>query len=239
MKRLALLALLVGAAVPAQAGAAAPKPPGYKVAYFKVTVDGVQRNSWSTKQTTPGRCGATVTGSGTETVRFTSSPVRLKVMTIKGLSQPVFTKVGGGRVPLPVLPIRGKLQRSGALTSTPVPRDCQGTGGGSIPRDCGTRSVRGKVRFDYVAPDWTSVVSDGGGNADPFRNCPRGITVWPLLLDRDAQNRHVASQLQDDELFDRSLRKLIVIGSGRRTEGPAGASSTTRIRWVVTLYRVG
>ena len=54
----------------------------------------MQNTTWTYDHKGTGGCDTDVTGKGTEKVRFTSRPVKVGAMTMKGLSGPVLTKLG-------------------------------------------------------------------------------------------------------------------------------------------------
>lgn len=236
-RRLAAAVLCAGALAPVAAADAAPAS-GLKKASFKVTVEGVQTTSWKTDHQGSGGCDGTLTGSGTEKVRFASRAVVVNATVIKGLSAPVLAKRGTYVEAKPTL--RGKVTRQGRLDAPPGP--CGGTGGGTnIPRDCGTKSFRGvgfplayalavkpKDQLD-IRPEFID---------DPFKNCPSGGSSFPTLV-RTNEGRPMRTLLPRKELFDRSLGKIIVIARGKESETRGEHTYVTKIRWVITLVRLG
>jgi hypothetical protein len=202
-----------------------------------VTVDGVQRTTWATNHVGTGGCDGSAQGSGKETVRFTSPATKVNAMTMKGLSAPVLSnpRAYTGAV----LKLHGKVARQGTMTS--APGECGGDGGAPIQRDCGTKKFKGvKFPLDYrlgAKPkdqlDFRPSFVD-----DPFKNCPSGGYSFPTLV-RTNEGDYMRTDLPREELFDKSLGKIIVIARGKETETSGEHTYETTIRWVVTFERIG
>ena len=235
--RAAALTLCFAALAPVAAADAATDYE-IKKAAFNVTVEGVQRTTWAMSHVGSGGCDTSAQGSGKETVRFTSSATKVNAMTMKGLSSPVLSKPGA--YVDAVVKLRGTAARQGTLTAEPG-GECGGAGGGSIPRDCGTKSFKGlkfplsyrlsakpKDQLDF-RPDFID---------DPFKNCPSGGYSFPTLV-RTNQGDYMRTELPREELFDKSLGKIIVIARGKETETSGENTYVTTIRWVVTFERIG
>ena len=232
--RIAALTLCLAATSPAAAAGAAPSH-GVAKAVFKVTVEGVQRTSWQTDHPGTTGCDGASKGTGTETVRFTSRPVLVRATTMKALSAPVLT----GRSYLePEAILRGRVSRQGT-TEVAAGGECGGGDGASIPRDCGTRSFRGVgVRLSYRlnAKPKDQLDLRPGFVDDPFRNCPSGGHSFPTLVRTD-EGAHMRTELPREELFDRSLGKIILVARGKESETAGEHTFLTTIRWVVTFTR--
>jgi hypothetical protein len=232
-------ALAVGlalmAAMFAPGGASAS---GIQKATFKVKVEGVQTTSWKTDHPGGGGCDSPVTGSGTETVRFAARPVRVQALATPGLSAPVFTALPGNG--LPGLRLRGTIARQGTLDAAPNPL-CGGTGGGSIARDCGTRSFTGVVlplAYRLTArPRDQLDLQPSVMDEDPFVNCPSAATAFPTLVHTN-EGEGMRTDLPRGELFDASLGRIIVIARGRESEAVGEHTYLTTTRWVVTFDRL-
>jgi hypothetical protein len=234
--------LAVGAAVLASAVALvtpmAASASGVQKAAFKVKVEGVQTTTWRTDHPGAGGCDSAVTGSGTETVRYRSRPVRVRALVTPGLSSPLFTTLDGNGVP--GLALRGTVTRHGTLDAAPS-TECGGTGGGSIPRDCGTRPFSGVVLpLAYrvgARPrdqlDLQATVLDEG----PFANCPSAGTAFPTLVNTN-EGEWVRAELPREELFDSAHGRIIVIARGRESETAGEHTYVTQTRWVVTFDRI-
>lgn len=217
-------------AAPAQAA-------GVKQATFRVSVKGVQTNTWKTDHVGTGSgCDGDVHGQGSETVRFASNTVKVRAIVTEGLSAPMLT--AAGKYVDPTLRLRGKVTRKGDLVAAEGP--CGGTGGGSIARDCGTRSFRGLgLTVGYQL----------GGDAkddldlrpemidDPFRNCPSGGEAFPVLVHSN-EGARMKAELPRGELFDKRLGKIIVIARGKESVTSGEHTYVSRTRWEVTFRRL-
>jgi hypothetical protein len=139
-KAIAIATGLTALVVPGAVSAAGQ--PEIKKALFKVTLEGVQRDKWEAFHQGTGGCDATVSQNGNEVVRFRSKPVTIEATDIEGLSNPVLRKAGKDVVFYP-FKLSGSITRQSSIEVSPTPRECGGTGGGSIPKDCGTKSFAG------------------------------------------------------------------------------------------------
>jgi hypothetical protein len=235
-----LIAVISLAAVATQAGAA--EQPKVKKAWFKVTLEGVQKDNWNAfHQGGAHRCDATVSQKGSEVVRFRSKPVLMQATDMEGLSNPVLFKKSD-ELDLYPFRLRGTVTRQSQVTASPVPRDCSGTGGGGVPaKDCGTKSIRGlraNVSYFYAKPYGRLQVRSSNDTGDVFRNCGGGSQGYPHLLSEKSGGSPIVSELPREELFDKSLGKIIVIGRGKSVQKGAETSDTASIRWEATFRRV-
>jgi hypothetical protein len=227
---------LGAAAIPATAA----EQPKIRNAYFKVTIEGVQKDKWNAfHQGGAHKCDATVSQKGSEVVKFRSKPILIKATDMEGLSNPVFSHGDGSS--LYPFKLRGTVSRQSQINASPTPPECGGKGGGGIPKDCGTKPLRGlKARADYALGKpygYIQIQSDSSAR-DPFRNCGGGSQGFPHLLDYTAQNKRIDSELPRNEVFDKSLGKIIVIGRGRSVQKGEETEDIASIRWEVTLKRV-
>ena len=231
----AVLSLLV---VAAPAGAAGQ--PKVEKAYFKVTLEGVQRDRWDNFHQGTGGCDATVASKGSEVVRFRSKPVTVVATYIEGLSNPVLRKDTSDYVAYP-FKLSGTIKRQSQIVVSDSPPECGGTGGGSIPKDCGTKSFRGwRATVDYFPgkPAGFLQASTEGSVNDPFRNCGGGTQGFPHMLRTQTDNTIIAEQLPRGELFDKKLGKIIVIARGKRVQKGEETLDTASIRWEGTFKRI-
>ena len=208
-----------------------------KKASFKVTVDGVQRTTWQSNHVGTGGCDGSSQGSGKESVRFTSRSTKVNAMTMKGLSAPVLSKPGAYTDA--ILKLRGKVVRQGTLTAEPG-GECGGAGGGSIPRDCGTKSFSGvklPLAYRLAAKPKDQLEIRPSFIDDPFKNCPSGGYSFPTLVNTK-EGEHLRSDLPREELFDKSLGKIIVIARGKESETAGEHTYVTTSRWVITFERL-
>lgn len=161
---LAVLALCASIqAIASEPGASAAVR--FRVERFKVTLTGSQTNVWREYRRDPFEvCGITASGSGQETVRFsTRRPLVLTARKVIGVRLPAgqrsmpLLSIGGN--PLASFSVRGTITRSGKLDITPnSPEPCAGGDAGSPPPppppppDCGTKTFTGfRLLLLYVA----------------------------------------------------------------------------------------
>ena len=234
--RAAALTLCFAALAPVAAADAATDYE-IKKAAFKVTVEGVQRTTWATNHVGSGGCDTSAHGSGKETVRFTSSATKVNAMTMKGLSAPLLSKPGAYTDG--VVKLRGTVARQGTMTAEPG-GECGGGVGGSISPDCGTKSFKGlkfPLSYRLAAKPKDQLDFRPGFIDDPFKYCPSGGYAFPTLV-RTNQGDEMRTELPREELFDKSLGKIIVIARGKETQTSGEDTYTTTIRWVVTFERI-
>ena len=235
---IALATALAAVAGPAAANAAKPNPYGVKTAFFKVTVDGVQTTTWKTDHKGAGGCDQDAWGSGTEKVRFTSRPMTVRAMVLKGLSMPSLT------TPKSIVDanakLHGKVTRQGTMDAAPG-GECGGMGGGGIARDCGTKSFRGvklPLSYQLASRRKDQLALRAEPIDDPFANCPSGGSAFPTLVGTQ-EGGPMRADLPRSELFNRKLGKIIVIARGQESETAGEHIYLTKVRWVVTFERVG
>ncbi len=238
MRKGIALAALIALVVPVAAGAA--DQPKVKKALFKVTLEGVQRDKWKNFHQGTGGCDATVSSSGNEVIRFRSKPVVIEATDLEGLSNPVLRKAGKDLVPYP-FKLSGTIARQSTIAVSPTPPECGGTGGGTVAKDCGTKSFRGMkaaVEYYWAKPYGRLQVLSEGSMNDPFRNCGGGTQGYPNLLSQKTNGSPILSELPRSELFDKSLGKIIVIGRGKSVQTGQETSDTASIRWEATFRRI-
>jgi hypothetical protein len=236
--RAAALTLCFAALAPVAAADAATDYE-IKKAAFKVTVEGVQRTTWATNHVGSGTgCDGSAHGSGKETVRFTSSATKVNAMTMTGLSTPVLTKPRAYTDP--VAKLRGTIARQGTMTAEGVGECGGGVDSGPISPDCGTKSFKGvkfPLSYRLSAKPKDQLDFRPGFIDDPFKNCPSGGYAFPTLVNTNA-GEYMRTELPREELFDKSLGKIIVIARGKESQTSGEDTYVTTIRWVVTFERI-
>jgi hypothetical protein len=142
----------------------------------------------------------------------------------------------------PTLDLRSKITRQGTFEQFGGEICSYGDGDGAPapkPADCGTKRAKlyAEIAYDARRPTMIGLAQALALPLGPFYNCPSGGTSWPTLLDRDgAKSRMISQRLPARELFDHG--KHIVIGRGREVVRTEESSSTTTIRWTLSLTRV-
>lgn len=221
----ALAATCAAVALPATAGAI-DLPSGKDT--WLVSARGIQKTTWSIAHTPDGtfECDGAQTGSGTETIRFTSKPVKATSFvggSLKGLI---------GQV---TLDAKGTVARQGTLTTgAPAnPENCpDGVGGGDPAPDCGSK----RFTHLFLTPSWdpkgrrVQLEQDDVVPLTPsFEHCPVTGVAWPSIL--DAGVRFPFRELSESG-------KHIVIGRAKKAGHDADSDWTTTIRWELALKRV-
>ena len=233
--RSAALALAAGALTAAPAAA---KTPFVQQGKFRVQVEGVQKTTWTHQHAKQFDCDSNSVGSGKETVRFKSKAEVVKIFKF-GRSTPIVMQGKRGKA---ILDLRSKITRNGTRTESGGKVCSYGDGNGTAPKapDCGTKRSVLFADLDYLSgrKDVIGLQQSLALPLGPFYNCPVGGTSWPSLLDRDVnKSRDIGTKLPARELF--RYGKHIVIGKGREKQANAEDSSTTTIRWELTLTRLG
>lgn len=230
--------LAAAAAGVALAAAPAHAAFGYKAATFKLEVEGVQTNSWSTNHVKQGRCDADMRGQGTEVVRFRSRPAVAHIAVFGGTTPLIRT---GKRFGVP-FDLDATITRTGVMTVGEGEPCSAGDGtGGEAPRapDCGTKRstfyadlTYSTRRKDFIRLEQSIVAPLG-----PFRRCPAAGRSWPTILD-SANYREVGQRLPIADLLGRD-RKHIVIATARESRASGDTQYTTTIRYTIALTRIG
>jgi hypothetical protein len=230
---------LIWAAAAAALLTAAGPAGAAEIAEFKVTMKGVQKNTWEYKHTPQSACDVGLEGNGKETWSFWSSkPARIRAIRTRS---GVFLVGRGGPARLF---LQGRVRRDGTMSVTPgsVCSEGDGTGGpASEPPDCGTQDLASFVepvfrKRSFLVIDDHVDRENGAGHNDPFRNCPARGTSWPDMLSIDDRHREIGQTLPAEDLFGHG--KSIVIARGRYVSRASYGTSTTTIRWEVSFTRI-
>src|SRR5262245_6773575 len=230
-------AAALAAACAAPAGAAT-KP---TTARFRAVVEGVQTTRWTIDHADPpGPCAATYKGSGRERLDFaTRRAVTLNVTRLP-IGGAVFSV--GDDPTNTLIPATARVNRQGSTTITPYSDQPCGTGNGLleplVKPDCGPRT---KPLTLMISAQSRPVNSIGIRGLSPsfglYKRCPVSGVAFPNLLALD-KGKPIQTPWPEDEIFDRTERKIIILGRGADTESSGGDSSTTTLRWTLTLLRV-
>lgn len=226
------VALLGAAAPPADAASSR-----FLSGKFKVELEGVQRTTWETHHTMQFECDSNSDGMGRETVRFRSKPAVVSVAAF-GASTPIILQKRRSAI----LDLRSKITRQGELTNYggKICAYGDGTGATAPAHDCGAKSstLYAELAYDGQRRGFIGLEQSLAVPLGPFLNCPVGGTAWPTLLDRNiATSRMIGQRLPVRDLFKHG--KNIVIARGREVVSTGETTSTTTIRWTLSLTRVG
>ncbi len=227
-------AALVAAAI---AGGAVPvtlAAPVAQVRTFRVEAEGVQTTTWNESRQPTSMCDEASTGS--ETLRFRSRGRAMVVAYRYGRNSVIFGSVGKELV------VRASVTRHGQVAVTPADPRCGGAGGGGTPPapDCGTHRSPLDLSLEWRPSGATGISLENGSIVPPyalFENCPVIGDAFPRVLDA-VDGKPVVARIPASDLFNPSLRKHIVFGHGRERQPSNDGSSTTSIRWTVSLTAV-
>jgi hypothetical protein len=228
----ALAAATALVALPSAAAAA-------KSAQFRVTVEGVQTDKWSSVYHSSGRCDPSGEAHGTEVVRFAT----LKATKATVIDKPFLHF--GATYELPRR-VRAKVTRHGVQTVEPTPPECGGTGGGSGggPKpDCGTKRLPWDLSARYASDGARSGIElsrRGGSYDDPFANCPVGGIAFPQILTTNTKGQTIRGKVKPSWFFDKRYDTIVVHGAGKRVEKKPmiGIDRTATVEWTITFERV-
>jgi hypothetical protein len=230
-----LAAVAVGASAPASDAAAIPK---VKKATFKVSVKGWQKNDWAKNHESTGPCDPSDHSHGGEYATFRSlKPVTVKALKVgKGAPQFLFPGLE------PVIETRAEIARNAVNAVSNLPASCGDNGGGADPTapDCGLKEISPypvSFSYDYNDKDLLTIGTYGDVD-DPYNACGNGDGM-PYLLEESEFGDSFGSRLPHNELFDRKIGKLIVIGGGVFDLPMIEASSRTETQWEVSFTRKG
>ncbi|HEY1274791.1 MAG TPA: hypothetical protein VGF25_07765 [Thermoleophilaceae bacterium] len=231
------------AAVMATAGPAAAAPRMYD---YELEIRGAQTNKWSKAHANQGGCDVAFDGSGRETVKFSSKPLRVKLLRGAGGGGGPFMILPPDPAKRSYLPLRATVKRSGSITSTPGEICSWGDGTGQTtppdPPDCGTKRARGiavDLRF-LTTPKNMLYMTQGETPADPFKNCPNGSDAFPHLLHYNTQFRPIGHRFDRRDLgLLFAQGKFELIARGTRTIDTDESSETTSIWWAASFKRIG
>jgi hypothetical protein len=222
--------------VPAAGQAAKP----LETQRFKVSVKGVQTTAWSYDAPGGGLCRPSVSGEGTEVVRFATAKPQTIVAT---RFSPTYVLFGDAEDPGELV-ARAKVTRHMMSVEGPLDPTCvdkRGGGGIGTP-DCGTKHAALSLTLSYESfgrPRGVKLRSNTARTPDPFLRCPTGGVSFPTLLDRTTNGTSITSDWPVRDVMDRGVGKTIVIGRGRTVAEDATSRKETTIRWEVTLRRIG
>jgi hypothetical protein len=231
-----VLAAVAAAAIPATASAGTP------TRTFKVEVEGVQKTTWKEHYVATQQCDQSADGSGFERVTF-ASPKPEKVVARRYGANFVF--FDDGKLGSDELLTRAKITRKGKVVSSPLDPRCEGTGGSGQPTpkpDCGTRHRPFDLTIGWSPAGKSRGITIDTGLIRPlgytYKNCPVIGPSFPDLIAFNTNGSDIRAAIPAADLFNRKLRKHIVIGRGKRVSKSASSSWTTTIRWTVSLTAV-
>lgn len=218
--------------------ATAPASGEYESARFKVTAKGTQSVSWTYNHPDGGTCDVSMTGGGSEKVRFKSKPIVVDAFMAPGEKRPVLL-AGDGLVNLSAKATITRRDDVVLGPKGPDDLDCaDGPGGGQEPvSDCGTKTTDWKLDLTYNYTKKDRIELAGMNAPDPFTECNASGYGFPYFAGHVA-GKETLPKLPASELFDESLGKIIVIGRGKDAIRNAEFSSDGKIQWDVEFRRI-
>jgi hypothetical protein len=199
---------------------------------LKLTLTGTQTVKWSTDVTTAGICGGHSVGSGSTTVKFkTDDPVYTSPVDLippEGEEEAIGVD----------LPSTGKFNSGGTLNVTSN-GECAGGNGKPIPPDCGAKTAKLPLNVISKKENQITLRNAGAAPEDPYHNCPNAGIARTQIGPDD-------TELDDDDLFDPDMGKIIVKGKGRKVATQTYDDATTHgtttvtlsIDWTLTIEKV-
>jgi hypothetical protein len=249
-----LAAAIVAAALPAAAGAAAPRT-GLRTAKFDLTLTGSQSTVWHFEHiANPDGCDAASKGDGSQLIRYsTPRPLGIEVYQAKRNS-PLLGAFGPRpHVSPPVgdaLPLKANAEREGDYkvdfgAIDPARCPAQGSGdGGDIPAplpDCGTRTGTIELELDFTKKNQLALT--GTGPAFPSEGLESAYTLCEIEIggphgpEANGELLRGAAHTAEAKLFDKRRRKVTVHASGVFPYAYGGATGKTIVTYNLTLKR--
>jgi hypothetical protein len=245
MHRVGRIWLAVGAAAsvavalaiaPAGGSAASAAPP---VRLFMATLKGRQTTTFTLSHTKNSLCDQSQSGSGHETVTFSSLRATRLQATRYGAKIVTFST---GRPGYDSIVLGVRIERDKHVVSGPLDPRCEGTGGSTTPApapDCGTRRDVTDVTVGWLpARRRTGITVSPGlvpSPVGPFRNCQIEGFAWPELLTSSTNRQAIVAAIPAADLFDPGFGKHIVLAHGRFASRIDGTSYTTTLDWAISL----
>ncbi|HTT94025.1 MAG TPA: hypothetical protein VMF55_05095 [Solirubrobacterales bacterium] len=235
------LAFCVAIALACAGQARAAGPTGFKVAKFKVEIEGTQNSVWHRTVEAEVDCGTSDHSFGREKLAFrTTKPIYLTATHLPGEFNPQM--FGSRQLGIPTT---AKVRRSFTPAVVPPARVCEENDGGApvTPPDCGTRTIRPwKLNLQYATDKKNALLlSSGDTDQDPYVNCPgSSLSSFPWLIVEGSGHKgdYIAAEVSQDELFDPKFQKWIAIGHGTAKESGSTWWSRTEITYSVSFTRL-
>jgi hypothetical protein len=248
---LALGAIAMGVAA-LGAGSAAALPTttganGYKMAEFKVEVEGTQTATMHRTLEAKDPCSTSDFSTGREVLKFhTEHPV---IVT-------AFDSPGGGFNPeffvthQVTIPTVATLDRSFTPVFGPPPTnpECGENGGmdeSYVPPtpDCGTRHLDFPVKLQYSRTKHDGLLlSSGLTDETLYELCPQTASIesfpWLLVEKGGGHGNYITADLSQKNLFDPDFQQWISLANGSKKRVHADEWHKTSIHWSVSFTRL-
>jgi hypothetical protein len=224
-----------------KAEAAQPDYSKFKIAEFKIEIEGEQKTTWHRTLDAPDECSTGDHSFGREILHFeTKEPIYLTATHMPGEFNPqMFSK---GQIEFPAL---AKVERNFTPVISGPARQCEDNGGGAevTPPDCGTKTVKNwGVDLQYAQKKKNALLLSGKSSSeDPYVNCPgNSLSSFPWLIVEKSGHKgnYIYAEVTQDELFDPNFQKWIAIGHGVAKDSTKTEWSKTEITYSVSFKRI-
>ena len=221
--------------------AATPSYEGFKMAKFKVEIEGRSNTSWKNNLDAANDCESSDHSYGGERLSFaTKKPF---VITATYFPDDLNPDIFSGSSSLGV-PVVARVNRRNPPAVPSAARHSEDNGGGAEPvrPDCGPRVVpkwHVELEFSDEKRNGLQLHSDNSAK-DLYEHCPTLGFTYPFLLDvTDARTEEpLFADLSPDDLFNPKLQKWITIGDGIYGEDDPAYSYVTQVHWTVSFTRL-
>lgn len=237
----ALASVAATTAVAAVPAAASYAPPNVTTRVFKIEVTGKQTTVYDYKHVAQAQCDVSASGSGGETVTFASRAAE-KIELIRFGRNEVF--FGRGKLGDDEVSAKARVSRHSSYSAAPGDPKCGGAGGGgkAPPKDCGTRRAGIDLRLAWLSRKGRTGITLDRGTIFPlgklYRNCVINGLSFPALLQADTRGRPIVAAIPAGDLFNRHLRKHIVLAHGRFVSRDEEGGYTTTLAYTISLTAV-
>jgi hypothetical protein len=247
---LALGAIALGVAA-LGAGSAAALPTtsanGYKMAEFKVEIEGKQIATMHRTLEAETKCDTSDFSTGREVLKFhTSHPVIITAFdTPGGGFNPEFFVTHQLSIPTVATVDRSFTPSFGAPPTDPACGENGGADAGYVPPtpDCGSRQVDFPVNLQYSRKKHDGLLlSSGTTDETLFEECPQTASIesfpWLLVEKGPREGNYITAQLSQHDLFDPDYQKWISLASGSKKRVSKNEWHQTKIEWSVSFTRL-
>ncbi|MGD9736881.1 MAG: hypothetical protein AB7V58_14945 [Solirubrobacterales bacterium] len=229
------------AASAGKADAAQPDYSNFKIAEFKIEIEGEQKTTWHRTLDAPDECSTGDHSFGREILHFeTKQPIYLTATHMPGEFNPMMFSTKG-QIEFPTI---AKVERNFTPLISGPARQCEDNGGGAevTPPDCGTKTVKNwAVNLQYAQKKKNALLLSGKSMEDPYVNCPGdSLDTFPWLIVERSGHRgnYIYAEVTQDELFDPNFQKWIAIGHGVAKDSTKTEWSSTEITYSISFKRI-
>ena len=214
---------------------------GFKMAEFKIEIEGEQKTTWHRTVEAPDECSTSDHSFGREILHFeTKEPIYLTATHMPGEFNPMM--FSAKQIEFPAV---AKVERNFTPVVGKPAKECEDNGGGAevTPPDCGTKTIKNwAVDLQYAEKKKNALLLSGSSSVDdPYVNCPGdSLDTFPwLIVERSGhKGNYIYAEVTQDELFDPNFQKWIAIGHGKAKDRTKSEWSSTEITYSVSFKRI-